>query len=48
MKKLLEKLHKRKQARKAIKELSALSDYELNDIGINRADIKRVVYMETQ
>jgi len=31
------------QTQKAIKELSSLSDYELNDMGISRGDIYSVV-----
>lgn len=32
--------------RKVIKELNALTDKELQDIGINRADIDRLVWLE--
>jgi uncharacterized protein YjiS (DUF1127 family) len=34
----------REQAKKAHKELSRLTDRELNDIGINRGDIRRIAY----
>lgn len=34
----------REKARQTIKELSALSDRELNDIGINRGDISRIAH----
>lgn len=34
----------RDSARKAYKELSALTDRELNDIGITRGDIRRIAY----
>jgi uncharacterized protein YjiS (DUF1127 family) len=29
-----------------IKQLNQLTDYELNDIGINRGDIDRLVWLE--
>ena len=32
--------------RKIIKELNAMSDRELRDIGISRADIDRLVWLE--
>jgi len=32
--------------RKVIKELNMLSDLELRDIGINRCDIDRLVWLE--
>ena len=34
----------RDKARKTYQELSALTDKELNDIGINRGDIHRISY----
>ena len=34
----------RAKARQTYKELSALSDKELNDIGINRGDIYNIAY----
>jgi uncharacterized protein YjiS (DUF1127 family) len=34
----------REKARKTIQELSALTDRELNDIGINRGDISRIAH----
>lgn len=35
-----------RQHRKVIKQLNELTDYELNDIGINRGDIDRLVWLE--
>jgi uncharacterized protein YjiS (DUF1127 family) len=35
-----------REHRKAIKQLNQLSDRELNDIGINRADIDRLVWLK--
>lgn len=35
-----------RQHRQIIKQLNQLSDYELNDIGINRGDIDRLVWLE--
>ena len=32
--------------RKAIKQLNQMSDRELSDLGINRADIDRLVWLE--
>lgn len=32
--------------RNAIKQLNKLTDHELNDIGINRSDIDRLIWME--
>ena len=37
------KIEQHFQTQKAIKELSSLSDYELNDMGISRGDIYSVV-----
>ena len=37
----------RARAQKTYKELSALSDRELSDIGINRGDIYRISYEKT-
>jgi uncharacterized protein YjiS (DUF1127 family) len=34
----------REKTRKTIQELSALTDRELNDIGINRGDISRIAH----
>ena len=42
IKKINAKLAHRKAVRQAVKDLSALSDYELNDIGISRGDIRAV------
>ncbi len=36
----------RSEHRKTIKQLNQLSDKELNDIGINRCDIDRMVWLE--
>lgn len=36
----------RKQMQRTFRELSALSDHELNDIGISRCDIRRVAMGE--
>ena len=38
----LQKLSDRRKYRNTYNELSRLTDYELNDIGIGRGDIKRV------
>jgi len=35
-----------REHRKAIKQLNQLSDRELNDLGISRADIDRLVWLE--
>ena len=35
-----------REHRRIIKELNALTDRELSDIGINRADIDRLVWLE--
>jgi uncharacterized protein YjiS (DUF1127 family) len=35
-----------REHRKAIKQLNQLTDRELNDIGISRADIDRLVWLE--
>jgi len=35
-----------REHRKAIKQLNQLSDRELNDIGISRADIDRLVWLK--
>jgi len=35
-----------REHRKVVKELNRLSDRELNDIGINRGDIDRLVWLE--
>ena len=42
IKKINAKLAHRKAVRQAVKDLSALTDYELNDIGISRGDIRAV------
>lgn len=42
IKKINAKLAQRRAVRQAVKDLSALSDYELNDIGISRGDIRAV------
>lgn len=34
-----------REHRRVIKELNSLSDKELNDIGLNRADIDRLVWL---
>lgn len=36
-----------RQHRKVIKQLNQLTDHELKDIGINRGDIDRLVWLET-
>ena len=36
-----------RQHRRVIKQLNQLTDYELKDIGINRGDIDRLVWLET-
>lgn len=43
-KKVNAKLAYRAQVRQTIKDLSRLSDYELNDIGIARGDIRNIAY----
>lgn len=35
-----------REHRKAIKQLNQLTDRELNDLGISRADIDRLVWLE--
>jgi uncharacterized protein YjiS (DUF1127 family) len=35
-----------RQHRRVIKQLNQLTDYELKDIGINRGDIDRLVWLE--
>ena len=35
-----------REHRRVIKELNELSDRELRDVGINRADIDRLVWLE--
>jgi uncharacterized protein YjiS (DUF1127 family) len=35
-----------REHRRIIKQLNQLTDYELNDIGINRGDIDRLVWLE--
>jgi uncharacterized protein YjiS (DUF1127 family) len=35
-----------REHRKAIKQLNMLTDRELNDIGMNRADIDRLVWLK--
>lgn len=35
-----------REHRKAIKQLNMLTDRELNDIGMNRSDIDRLVWLE--
>ena len=35
-----------REHRRVVKELNALSDKELRDIGINRGDIDRLVWIE--
>ena len=35
-----------REHRRVVKELNALSDKELRDIGINRGDIDRLVWLE--
>ena len=42
LKNFLQKLRNRQTYRNTYNELSSLTDYELNDIGITRGDIKRV------
>ncbi len=42
LKNFLQKLRNRQIYRNTYNELSSLTDYELNDIGITRGDIKRV------
>ena len=36
----------RRQHRETIKELNKLTDKELNDIGINRSDIDRLIWLD--
>lgn len=36
-----------REHRRVIKELNQLTDRELNDIGINRGDIDRLVWLDT-
>jgi uncharacterized protein YjiS (DUF1127 family) len=43
MKTLTAKLHAWRRFRESVRELSRLSDRELNDLGIGRADIEDVV-----
>lgn len=43
-KKIKAKLAYRAQVRQTIKDLSRLTDYELNDIGIARGDIRNIAY----
>jgi uncharacterized protein YjiS (DUF1127 family) len=43
LKTLAEKLNAWRRYREAVKELSQLSDRELNDIGIRRGDIEFIV-----
>ncbi len=40
IKSITEKLHEWRRYRASMRELSALSDRELSDLGINRADIE--------
>jgi len=42
IKKINANMAHRRSVRQAVKDLSALSDYELNDIGISRGDIRAV------
>lgn len=42
IKKINANMTQRRAVRQAVKDLSALSDYELNDIGISRGDIRAV------
>jgi len=42
IKKINANMAQRRSVRQAVKDLSALSDYELNDIGISRGDIRAV------
>jgi len=42
IKKINAKMAQRRAVRQAVKDLSSLSDYELNDIGISRGDIRAV------
>ena len=35
-----------REHRKAIKQLNMLTDKELNDIGLNRSDIDRLVWLD--
>ena len=43
---LLNYLTTRSEHRRVIKELNTLTDAELKDIGINRCDIDRLVWLE--
>ena len=43
----LQKLRNRQTYRNTYNELSSLTDYELNDIGITRGDIRRVAMGDT-
>lgn len=40
---LLQRLRQQSDERRAVRELNALSDRDLNDIGISRYDIERIV-----
>ncbi len=42
-KSILKQMHKRAEYRHAVDQLTRMSDRELSDIGINRADIHDVV-----
>ena len=42
IKKINANMAHRRAVRQAVKDLSALTDYELNDIGISRGDIRAV------
>ncbi len=48
LQKFLQYRAERKKIQQSIRELSALTDKELNDIGINRGDIPRVVVKGTK
>ena len=43
-KRLVEKLERQSKVRSTIKELSALTDHELRDIGISRGDIYSIAH----
>jgi|NOAtaT_7_FD_contig_31_862219_length_407_multi_4_in_0_out_0_1 uncharacterized protein YjiS (DUF1127 family) len=45
-KSILTQMHKRAEYRHAVDQLSRMSDRELSDIGINRADIHDIVRQE--
>ena len=47
IKKINAKMAHRRAVRQAVKDLSSLSDYELNDIGISRGDIRAVANGDT-